>query len=213
MSTLFQPVPPGGDWHLNAVVGGWEQDSLLAAGFHELAAHGVQQLIQRGPDDSLFVPIVYNFRHAFELILKVAVRDAAQVVRNHDRYHGLAGDPVLGREDINKGLATTHSLGKLLDQLVAFLYRADVETLPPDVVDTIRQLDDLDPSGQAFRYTQVKDRHLKKLVPARPNQQLVDVRQLGQRLSDAFKLVADGLLSVLDEVLDVQRDMLSDGGE
>ncbi|MCA1708645.1 MAG: hypothetical protein LC808_37330 [Actinobacteria bacterium] len=212
MSSLFQPVPLGGDWHFNAVVGGWEHDAVLATGFQDLAAHGVQVLSEGGPDDSLLVPIVYNFRHAFELILKVAVRESAQVVRNHAQYHDLITDASLEREAINDRLAKTHSLGGLLDQLIALLVRGDVEALPVEVVDTIRQLDALDPSGQAFRNAHVKDKTLKAMVPARPNQQLVDVRQLGQRLSEAFKLVAYGHLSVLDELLDIQQDMLS-GGE
>jgi hypothetical protein len=207
MSQLFEPVPPEGNWRLNAIIGWSESDHLLAIGFHELGAHGVQRIIEGGPDDSLFVPIVYNYRHAYELVLKTAIREAARVVRNDDDLQGHPHDVNLAPKALDDRLSREHSLGVLLDELTELLVRGRIEPLPTETIDTIRQLHGLDPSGQGFRYSRVKVN--KVLVPARPTQQHVDVAAVGQRLSEGFQLISGGLLSVLQVAIEAQQDMLS----
>lgn len=151
------------------------------------------------------MPIVFSYRHAFELVLKVAIREAAWVVRKRREAQGL---PISRRLQASKleedlGRPDMHALGRLLDKLMYLLAEGGLEALPSETVDTIRQLHKLDESGQAFRYTMVRGKEAQDaLSPARPDQIHVDVAQLGERLHAAFFLIYGGLLTVLEVELE-----------
>lgn len=207
MTDLSNPAEAGGDWHHNALVGGWwEDDATLARGFVDVARAGVKDILSNGPDDALVAPIVFNYRHAFELVLKHAIRQAAWVVRK-DRK--VSGQPISRRllasrleGDLSRG--DMHALGRLLDKLMYLLAEAGMEALPSETVKTIRQLHKLDESGQTFRYTMVRAREIQdEWHPARPDQIRIDMVQFAQfaeRLNAAFDLIYDELLIVLLEV-------------
>jgi hypothetical protein len=199
-------VQGGSHWWQNVVVGGgWESDFSLADGFWEIAETTFTEIGQR-PNDGKFVPAMYNVRHAFELALKEAVRGLALYLRREAEFGGRAVIPGLTRDAVERRMTKTHRLQVLLDEVQALLPQAGVDVLPPDVVDVVRALHDLDPSGQEFRYSKVKDKAMQ-LVPARPNQELVDVIALRDRLRAAFKLIAWGLVGgELDNWLDLQAD-------
>ncbi len=114
MSKLFDSVPAGDPWEHTAVVGGpFEDDAQLALGFHQVAELGVADWTTRGPNDLLFVPIVYNYRHALELVLKAAVREAAARLRADS-----ATDASLDPATLDEELAETkpHSLERLANK-------------------------------------------------------------------------------------------------
>jgi hypothetical protein len=164
MSDLFRPVEADGNWHLNALVGGrGETDAILAYGFTQLAMAGINEIVSNGPHDALFVPIVFNYRHGFELVLKDAIRQAARLVRRDQEECGQPVDPNLLPSAIDRELTRpdAHALGRLLDMLTALFTQGGLEALPAETVDTIRQLHELDETGQAFRYTMVKDKKTK----------------------------------------------------
>ncbi|MDH6463102.1 hypothetical protein M2302_003287 [Micromonospora sp. A200] len=155
----FGWVPAGADWHHNAVVGDLtSDDAVIAYGFRRMADIAVENWITRGPDDGLFLPIVYTYRHAIELLLKQALREAWECL-DHDGHP----QPTLTRR--NKPVAAdtwlaTHDLNELAAQLdacfaVLSMHAAD-KTMAPDVAKTIGELHELDPSGDAFRYSQVR---------------------------------------------------------
>ncbi len=77
---IFAPVGDGGDWRRNAVVGRHD-DHAIAMGFAETADLIVQSWLSRGPNDLLFEPLIFNYRHAFELVLKAAIRASAGCLR------------------------------------------------------------------------------------------------------------------------------------
>ena len=158
-SDQFGWVPDGADWHHNAVVGGWSfDDAAIAAGFRRMADIAVENWITRGADDGLFLPIVYTYRHAIELLLKQALREAWECL-DHD---GVPQPTLIRRSQPVRAetwLGTTHDLDELAGQLdacfaVLSMHPAD-KTMAPDVAKTIAELHDLDPSGDAFRYSQV----------------------------------------------------------
>jgi hypothetical protein len=156
----FGWVPAGADWHHNAIVGGWPtDDAAIAAGFRRMADIAVDNWITRGADDGLFLPIVYTYRHAIELLLKQALREAWACL-DHD---GIPQPTLLRRNKpvtADEWLGTTHHLDELAGQLdgcfaVLSMHPAD-KTRAPEVAKIIGELHDLDPSGDAFRYTQVR---------------------------------------------------------
>lgn len=95
-----------------------------------------------------------------------------------------------------------HALGRLLDKLMYLLAEADMEALPSETVQTIRQLHELDESGQTFRYSMVRvDGQVGgEMRPARPDEIHIDVVQLAERFNAAFDLIHDELLPALLEV-------------
>jgi hypothetical protein len=73
---------PGGNWRLNAVVE-HRDDHAIAIGFACTADLIVEHWVDRGPNDLLFEPLVFNHRHALELILKAAIRESAARLRTN----------------------------------------------------------------------------------------------------------------------------------
>jgi hypothetical protein len=213
MGRLFEPVPEEGNWQHNAVVGGDEDDELLAMGFAEAGDLIVQSWTTEGPNDLPFVPFVYLYRHAFELVLKAAIRETAARLRvEHE------ADAEIDASDLNKRMTRKplgHNLGGLLDLLVHLLARLSLEDeLPDEVQETIRQLDSIDPSGEAFRYAEVRapgssggGGHSPSYVLARPDQQHIDVVALGTRLRESFGVLSAGVMSVLGEYAEYQSAM------
>jgi hypothetical protein len=116
---LLQPVPAGGDWRGNAIIGGsWEDDGALAVGYLEAGDILVEHWKSHGPNDGLALPIFANYRHAIELALKDAIRDAAACVRREGVL-----DPKLHPDELNRRLAGTHAIGALVDELNGCLVR------------------------------------------------------------------------------------------
>lgn len=105
MSDLFKPVSADGPWWHTAIVGGpFEDDHVLAIGFHRAAELLVEHWDTRGANDPLYVPIVYLYRHALELVLKQAIREAAACLRANG-----ATDPDLAAAAIEAKLTSRAS--------------------------------------------------------------------------------------------------------
>jgi hypothetical protein len=203
MSKLFDSVPAGDPWEHAAVVGGpFEDDAQLAQGFHQVAELGVADWTTHGPNDLLFVPIVYNYRHALELVLKAAVREAAARLRADG-----ATDASLDPATLDEELAETkpHSLERLANKLEVLLERLRLEQLPATTRDVLRSLHQLDPHGETFRYSTVKAGK-GKFNPARPTQEHIDIVALAERFREAFMLLSGGLLTVLDNYREYQAE-------
>jgi hypothetical protein len=201
MSKLFDSVPTGGPWEHNAVVGGSSEDDVqLALGFYQVAELGVGDWRGGGRNDLLFVPIVFNYRHALELVLKAAVREAAALLRTDG-----ATDASLDPATLDEELAKTHSLERLANKLEVLLDRLSLEQLPNDTRDVLHSLHQLDPRGETFRYSMVKTGK-GKFDPARPTQEQVNIVDLAERFRQAFMLLRGGLLSVLDNYREYQAE-------
>jgi hypothetical protein len=202
---LYQPASRAGNWRQNAVVGGHENDLILADGFWSIAERTLTAIGQQ-PDDSQFVPAMYNVRHSFELALKEGVRSLSLYLRREAQFEGRAVAADLEKAAVEQWVSNTHKIDLLLARLQVLMTQAGIQALPPDVVAVVIALHDLDPTGQAFRYSKVKDQ-AKKLVPARPNQVHVDVIALRDLLHEAFRLIAGGLVGgETDALLDLQAD-------
>jgi len=167
-----------------------------------LAELGVADWTTHAPNDLLFVPIVYNYRHALELVLKASVREAAARLRADG-----ASDASLDPATLDEELAGTkpHSLERLANKLEVLLDRLRLEQLPATTRDKLRSLHQLDPHGETFRYSTVKAGK-GKFDPARPTQEHIDVVALAEQFREAFTLLSGGLLTVLDNYREYQAE-------
>lgn len=98
-----------------AVLGGHENDLTIAGGYLKVAEVAERYWIDHGPDDSMPIPILYNYRHAIELTLKWLIRLAA-------RYLEESGftEENLRPDKLDKKLET-HNVKRLADRLDRYL--------------------------------------------------------------------------------------------
>jgi hypothetical protein len=82
IDSLLSSDPDDGNWRNRAIIGGpWENDSSLALGFFELADAAVERWKAGHRNDTIVIPIIYNYRHGIELALKDEIREAATCLR------------------------------------------------------------------------------------------------------------------------------------
>ncbi len=186
---------PGVNWDDIAWVEYYDGDSGLADGFAE-AGDAVLAAWQAGihPNDKMLLPLIYNYRHAIELALKQAIRQAAARVR-----FGGHGEPELWAEPVEIHLKRKqgHRLAPLAAQLESLLRRLNLGALPDETMKMLARLHQLDPTGEAFRYSG----HLATTAHQ------VDMVRLAKTFREAFDMIHGGVLTMLDVHEDVQHDM------
>jgi len=150
----FEPLkpPPNGfiafgkslPWHLNACLHfHWDMQYGYEEGYRKAAELLIQHIADKGRDqDTLVYPIVFLFRHALELRLKSILEN---LLKLGEREHGIP---------------THHDLSKLWAEcknpLRRFTSSDDLHWF--DAVDSLlRQIMEVDPSSDAFRYKTKKD--------------------------------------------------------
>ncbi|WP_428116621.1 hypothetical protein [Candidatus Poriferisodalis sp.] len=206
---IFGPACPDEPFRNNAIMWNFD-DRALAMGFADTAQLIVDHWVDRGPNDALFVPLVYNCRHALELVLKAAIREAAA------RLPDGRIDKALEQDRVDEWLAdeAVHNLHKLAFRLDRMLAELGLDTLPSDTNRVLLEIHGLDPNGQSFRYAQVrkgKDAPFEDaplpLVKDGNYGANVDVVAMHKHFDEAFTLISDGLMSVLGQYAEYQRDM------
>ena len=182
-----------------AFVGHYDGDAGLAEGFAE-AAEAIFSAWQdqEWANDRLLLPIAYNYRHALELALKQAIREAAEC-----RQLG-GDDPGLTAQALEAHFKQKqrHRLGPLAQQLAGMLAELNLAQLPPDTSRLLQGLHQLDPTGEAFRY----DGQLKTSASH------VDVPRLVQRFRAAFGIIHGGVLTALYEHASFLREIRAEYG-
>jgi hypothetical protein len=182
-----------------AFVGHYDGDAGLAEGFAEVAeAIFSAWQDQEWANDRLLLPIACNYRHALELALKQAIRDAAECRQLS------GGDPGLTAQALEAHFKQKqrHRLGPLAQQLAAMLAELNLAELPPDTSRLLQGLHQLDPTGEAFRY----DGQLKTSASH------VDVPRLVQRFRSAFGIIHGGVLTALYEHASFLREIRAEYG-
>ncbi|MFG2463369.1 hypothetical protein ACGFWE_40840 [Streptomyces sp. NPDC048523] len=154
-----------------------------------------------GEDDSLVLVVLYNYRHALELGLKVALRALVDSIT----FEVSPGDElpeIVG--EVGKKLTRTHELAVLADYLVqlAPMFRMHLQG---DVASLCDEIHVLDPSGQGLRYSMVKGPG-GTTVPARPDPLYIDVPAFARRAGEACTAL-DVLLAEITNVQDWQRNL------
>jgi hypothetical protein len=99
--------------------------------------------------DRLFFPICFNYRHFIELILKQLILDA-EIVYNNCESIGMQ------RKNNSHNFAEetnlTHSIEKLLNQLIIILDSITDKKISKNVIKLIMEYHKMDTTGQKFRY-------------------------------------------------------------
>jgi hypothetical protein len=131
----------------------YQNDSDYAFAYHE-AAKRLASTFRGAPiDDTILLPFLMLYRHAFELRLKHLIRYLAETRRRYQE----PGNKDISRKSVEKRLRHEHGhqLRPLLEELLVHLKALDLDSdFPPDVVSTISLLHEADSTGMAFRYAQ-----------------------------------------------------------
>lgn len=205
---LLTPVSANGAWHDIAIIGGSrEDDGALAAGFIKAAEVLTEHWEAHRPNDRLALPILANYRHGIELALKDGIRTAAVCAARDG-----VDDPALDPMKLNADLASTHSIGRLVEKLTAVLNQLELgeaRRFPPDVLEVLHSLHVLDETGQNFRYATVNfgAGKARKLVAARPDQVHFDLSAAAAVLHGAATILLNGVSGVLDSYSQYQDDL------
>lgn len=148
---------PSWSIHEIAIFGGTSEDDLTLAGNYQTAGEILATYwSQKGPDDGLALPILYNYRHSLELALKWLIRVAARcAVRD-----GYQGQEDLTPDRVDERLRDLgHNLNKLadcLDRYMKLLKRFGPHNhLDPESLRLLRKLHNEDEWGDAFRYAMI----------------------------------------------------------
>lgn len=200
---MFEPAANDVSFRRNAVQWPDGNDATIGAGFIEIADIAVKHWADVGPNDLLLMPIIYDYRHGLELLLKEAIRRAAQCLREDGHT-----DDELQPAQLETWLSKRagHQLRQLANRLDSYLARLNEQTLPADTVEVLEAVHDLDPGGDTFRYTTTWSKQDRRHVPApRPDSTHIDVVAMGERFHAAANLIGGGVLSILQEYSDAQR--------
>lgn len=196
---LFRRDGPSPDAACVWVGGHLESSEALGQNFLE-AADSLAQLWLSSPApsdrDRLAIPIVHNYRHAIELLLKAACERTAVLI-GFGVGLGYAKDvrPV----DLEDKLGSTHSIAKLVDLLSTLLAGLDGSgsgELPTETKDALRYLHDLDAHGMAFRYAthRIGRGASARWEAVRPTLTRMDLENAVTQLHDAAQMIDYGLL-------------------
>ncbi len=194
------PRPRWSAYEIAVYGGSIEDDLVIAGGYLRVAQIAAERWSLHGPDDSLPVPILYNYRHSVELSLKWLIRRAARIIRTEGydtRGRNLSpqkGDAKL-RED-------SHSIKKLAERLNTYLGLITDLQPPENRIDdesmaTLLWLDGQDDTGETYRYATVGRDAASQ--PSRPHQTNINFYDEVNRLHHLASLLQGGYSSHLDE--------------
>jgi hypothetical protein len=196
MGDLFTGASAADEYRDLAWVGYYDGEAGLAKGFAEAAEaiFSTWQIDTRSKDH-LLPPLVYNYRHALELALKQAIRQASGCLQVCECRYDVAPTPQDLGADFKR--RQRHRLGPLAQQLAELLAGLNLDWLPPDIMRLLQSLHQLDPTGEAFRYEGA----------LKTSAHHVNVAGLVERLRAAFRVIHGGILTGLTEHADILREI------
>jgi hypothetical protein len=198
--------------HEIAVIGGRHEDDLvIAGGYLRVAELSATEWSQNGPDDSLPIPIYYNYRHSVELSLKGLIREAAIIIRRGE--YDTRGENLRSDRIDEKLREDSHSIRKLTERLNRYLdLIADLEApnnkIDPESFATLQWLDDMDQTGETFRYAHIGAGAASR--PARPVQTNINFYDEIRKVHDLAWLLQAGYSGALQEFGDLQQEYLEE---
>lgn len=198
--------------HEIAVIGGRHEDDLaIAGGYLRLAEIAASYWSLKGPDDSLPVPILYNYRHSVELSLKGLIRTAARIIRRGE--YGTNGE-CLSHEKVEERLrGDSHSIKKLAERLNRYLGLIPDLDPPNNRIDAesflaLQWLDAQDETGETFRYSMIGRGSDSR--PARETQTNINFYDHINKVHQLAWLLQAGYSSALDVFEDQQVEYLEE---
>ncbi|MGW7071849.1 hypothetical protein ACWGII_30695 [Streptomyces sp. NPDC054855] len=195
-----------------AVIGGRHEDDLaIAGGYLRVAEIAATHWSLEGPDDSLPVPILYNYRHSVELSLKWLIRTAARIIRCGQ--YGTNGE-CLSHEKLEVKLrGDSHSIKKLAERLNRYLGLISDLAPPENRIDAesfeaLRWLDAQDETGETFRYSMIGKGSDSR--PARESQTNINFYDHINRVHQLASLLQAGYSGALDAFEEQQMEYLEE---
>lgn len=198
MATTPFPWQPGPDAELSDIVclnTGYGLD-VYAWGFEE-AGEALTELVTSGQaaQDMLVYPVVFNLRHAVELMLKHVIQEARR----------LLDDPV----DFPDGHRLDH-LWNTCKPLLKRIWRQDPAFRVVERV--VIQLCVIDPDGESFRYPvgpKKKRQNGQRQATVDPNLRYLDLRALHDDVAEALSYL-DGADTGISVYLERRADMAAE---
>ncbi|MFS0700031.1 hypothetical protein AB6N24_08685 [Cellulomonas sp. 179-A 4D5 NHS] len=129
----------------------YQRDDDYALAYHE-SANRLASTFRGNPiDDTILLPFLLLYRHAYELRLKHVIKYLARTRRRYREPDNpkLAAKTVARRLRFEHG----HKLQPLLDELLEHFNALELEEeFPAEVISTIALLHEADSTGMSFRY-------------------------------------------------------------
>jgi len=146
---LFVRVNTGANAYVRT---GYIYEAGLVDDFFGLAREAAERVPEGADAEQKILPVLFLYRHAVELALKLARRQLIRAVLQH--------------EDFKPGAVDRHELGVLLGEVRGLHRRAHpylkdsvgrVKFISSQAEAFILEIDQVDPTGQGFRYSHDKD--------------------------------------------------------
>lgn len=129
----------------------YQDDSDYAFAYHEAAKRLASTFRAQPIDDTILLPFLLLYRHAFELRIKHLIRFLSRLRRRYVE----PGNVELQPETVDIRLKKKHShrLEPLLEEMLQHLQALDLRSgFPVEVESVVRLLHEADSSGMSFRY-------------------------------------------------------------
>lgn len=175
------------DWHLNALVGSYfgSDMRLYAEGYYLGANLLVDETNEGNPSNILVYPICFLYRHFIEIALKGII----------ERFGRLGYNVEIDQIRKTHDLATLLNIaGKLTKEHLYTSFSGEAEQ-------TIREMNNVDPKSQAFRYTTTK-----KGDQFFPDHDVVGLGTLKDKMAKVYDELL-GTLIGLDEELNIETEI------
>jgi hypothetical protein len=182
--------------------GQWATDEMYVVGYRDAAEILIQHAQENGGQDALFYPVCFLYRHAIELTLKNLIAGAMQLAEVLVRLRDPEEIKATELKSFAKPVLGGHNLGDLLDVMTKVLAALTDQEIPEKVATTIIQLDEVDSTGQTFRYSTNRQR-----VRWLKNEEHVDFVRLHEDLDGAVSCLFFGVGSWLDQQIEWATEM------
>jgi hypothetical protein len=173
----------------------WSRAHCFLRAADSLAAEALESPGLRGV---FAAPILFLVRHSIELELKCLIAEAEELYFQILEPWGWTKAP-LHTHVVDK-LTKTHSLSRLVDWLRERIDAVLGQGLDPNLVSVVTELDQIDPKGEAFRYTRTRDGS-----PSLESELQFDLSRLRENLRALRKMFIN-----LEVGLELERDMSAD---
>lgn len=190
----FVPASDGKSFHLRALT--WRAQRRAAA-FYSAAGIVIDECQDDEgypPNDELFLPIAYLYRHCLELRMKDIIVTGV-------------GLKFFKSDDVNNVL-NQHNLARLWSQAKRLLVHRwpNADQAPLKAVEAIvNEFHQADPNGQVFRYDTDKHGHRHRYASLPDHINLTELRQTMEGAFNFLDATATELEQSLSDLLDIDR--------
>ncbi|AXH97409.1 hypothetical protein DV701_15985 [Ornithinimicrobium avium] len=179
-----------------------ETDGTLAEAYAEAARRLASSFASQPYDDQILLPFLFVYRHAIELDLKHAIREAV-ALRRMAAHRELPSAVELETKLRRYG----HRLLVLGDKLDEHLQALDLERTPAATRRVLRGLNDLDLNGTGFRYANAFEDGATHIDFPRLAALLDETHRMLAATDDMLDYAAEGYRIAMDEAAQYESEL------